>query len=319
MSEIILDEFVSQLFSENRKCIVNADLDGLLSGMLLQYFLKWSIVGFSYCSGSQNEEEVWLCDENEYIEDCVFVDLPVVVPEISVIDQHFVSLNGVFIKKYESTRNKLNPNVMKKLTLKKNYGDKYPFGTVHFILAILENLGKIDESFVFGFTNKIEDFILADLFYRADGVIDNACKYAPNCKNWAQWLMRFGKKNTNVLFSVVEALTEKEDAKESPRVKAVKSVEKKLMSFGCSKDGDCSVLFRKGRYDKINEYFKFLSNSLKFTSLPLVYQMTKFGRLYGERISTIDSKLSEKCNRSDTFSYAFVKFKELSITYIRGK
>ena len=32
-------------YCKNRKCIVNTDLDGILSGILLKNFLNWEIVG----------------------------------------------------------------------------------------------------------------------------------------------------------------------------------------------------------------------------------------------------------------------------------
>ena len=34
------------------------------------------------------------------------------------------------------------------------YTQKYPFGTTHFVLAILENLGYIKDDYVFNFSKK---------------------------------------------------------------------------------------------------------------------------------------------------------------------
>ena len=75
---------------KGKKCIINADLDGLLSGMILQHFLKWDIVGFSSCSGKE-DDDLWLFNKDEDISKCVFVDLPVCLEEYATIDQHFVN------------------------------------------------------------------------------------------------------------------------------------------------------------------------------------------------------------------------------------
>ncbi len=60
--------------------------------MLLQHFLNWEIVGFSCCCG-KNNDELWLKDKNININECIFVDLPVCIENISVIDQHFVAFD----------------------------------------------------------------------------------------------------------------------------------------------------------------------------------------------------------------------------------
>ena len=66
-------EKLKSIFVKNQKCIVNSDLDGLLSGMLLQEFLNWEIVGFSSCAGKP-DDEIWLKDDNIKINECVFVE-----------------------------------------------------------------------------------------------------------------------------------------------------------------------------------------------------------------------------------------------------
>ena len=78
-------EKLKSIFVKNQKCIVNSDLDGLLSGMLLREFLNWKIVGFSSCAGKP-DDEIWLKNDNIKINECVFVDLPVAVKNITIID-----------------------------------------------------------------------------------------------------------------------------------------------------------------------------------------------------------------------------------------
>ena len=96
-----LSNEVINIFKPKRKCIINADLDGLLSGMILQEFLEWEVVGFSSCCGKP-DDELWLYNIEEDINDCVFVDLPVYIKEYSTIDQHFVAFDKDSIEKYNN-------------------------------------------------------------------------------------------------------------------------------------------------------------------------------------------------------------------------
>jgi len=208
MTTIQINENIKKIFIANRKCIINADLDGILSGMLLQHFLNWKVVGYSSCCGKL-DDDLWINDKQEELKECVFVDLPVCVPELTVIDQHFVAFDYESIIRYNSNLNKANPNIMREKVFKNNngrceYTQKYPFGTVHFILAILENLKLIDEKYIFNFKKKLGDFDLADLILRADRVIGNTFEYTPNCLDWANWIMEIGGKNTKDLFLIVK-------------------------------------------------------------------------------------------------------------------
>ena len=316
MFDIYIDENIRNLFKENKKCIVNADLDGVLSGMLLQKFLGWEVVGYSSCCGRPNDE-LWMKDRTENIKDCIFVDLPVYVPSISVIDQHFVLFENDSIAAYNKNKNKINPNVIrgrlfKDKTGKNQYTGKYPFGTVHFVLAVLENLGRINRDYVFDFRKKLGSFDLADLILRADRVIGNTYQYTPNCFDWSDWIMEIGGTNTKALFSLVK--NEYRNRKNTEPL-----VEEKLKSFGCGgSDGDCSNLFRAKDYEKLTNYFSYLSKSLSLEPLP-VFVVHDYGKLHGRRFEINNYNLSVVKNetmKDNVFSFAFVMMRTLSLTYI---
>lgn len=308
---------LKEIFYSNKKCIVNADLDGILSGMLLQHFLNWEVVGYSSCCG-KSADELWLQNETERLQDCVFVDLPVCIPSFSAIDQHFVAFDNDSVDNYLADRNKVNPNIMRNRVFNNNfnhneYAQKYPFGTVHFILALLENFNIINENNSFDFEKPLENFDLADLFFRADRVIGNTCTYMPNCLDWAKWLRNIGRENTYTLFTIAQNQYQQ-------RQQAELRVEHKLKSLGCiGKDGDCSNLFRAKSYQKLNAYFNFLSNALHIAPLPL-YKIYDFGKLYGARYN-IDGDnyytIKAECEQHHVFSYAFVSKSTLSITYFK--
>ena len=312
----ILNESIGNIFTPNKKCIINADIDGIIAGILLQNFLNWEVVGYSSCCGKP-DDELWLYDDNENLNDCIFVDLPVSIKNFSVIDQHFISINEEEVERYQSEGNKINPNVLRKRNfVNKDYTAKYPFGTAHFVLAVLENLGYIPEGYIIDFFKKINDFDLADLVLRADRVIGNTNSYTPNCIDWAHWIESIGGVNTEVLFDVVIK-------EHQTRSVTEKNVEKTLLSFGCKGiDGDCSNLFRCKDYQRLFNYFSFLGSCLDMPPLP-VFVVHEFGMLTGYRVyidyNTDFELLQADCNKDNVFSYAFVTMKALSMTLIDKK
>ena len=57
--KIVLAKAFENIFVPNRKCITNADLDGLISAILLQKYLHWEVVGYSYCGGTK-KDTLWM-------------------------------------------------------------------------------------------------------------------------------------------------------------------------------------------------------------------------------------------------------------------
>lgn len=315
---MILSNEITNLFKRNRKCIINADLDGLLSGMILHKFLGWEIVGFSSCTGKP-DDELWLYDATENLTECVFVDLPVYLKSYSTIDQHFIAFDKDSVEYYKESQNKVNPNIVRERVFKKEdglseYTMKYPFGTIHFIIAVLENMGIIDNNYSFNFEKQLNGFDLADLILRADRVIGNTVSYTNNCIDWLSWLIDIGGKNTNRLFDKVknELLVRKMNEL---------CVEDKMKQLGCKgKDGDCSNLLRGKDYSSLKNYFDYLADAMDLEPIP-VKEIKDFGRLNGKRFEVNDKNLDflkEESLKDNVFSFAFVTMRTLSITYIEG-
>ncbi len=311
-----LSNGIINIFKSKKKCIINADLDGLLSGMILQEFLGWDIVGFSSCCGKSNDE-LWLFDKEEDISECVFVDLPVYLKEYSTIDQHFIAFDKETIEKYNNDSNKLNPNIIReRVFLDKNgknqYIMKYPFGTIHFIIAVLEKIGIINDSYSFNFEKELEEFDLADLILRADRVIGNTVSYTQNCNDWLSWLIDLGGSNTKRLFDKVKSEL-------TTRMISEKKVEDKLKKLGCKgTDGDCSNLLRDKNYNLLNNYFNYLAKSLEMKPIPLK-AINDFGKLTGKKYVVTNKNinfLKKETMKKNVFSFAFIKMTFLSVTYI---
>jgi len=309
------NESIINIFKRDRKCIINTDLDGILSGMLLQHFLNWDIVGFSSCCGKP-DDELWLKEKDIDLKNCVFVDLPIWIKDYLVIDQHFIAFDKDSIKEYNEPKNKINPNIMRERIFKdekgqNQYTSKYPFGTVHFILAILENLEILTSDFKFDFDKTLGTFDLADLFLRADRVIGNTYYYTLNCFDWIGWITNIGGKNTSYLFDKVKN-------EYQIRKQIEPSVEKALKNLGChGNDGDCSNLFREKNYEKIKGYFNFLSKATGIEEVP-VFDIIDYGKLKGLKYTKYNynfNNLKEKLKQENIFSFAFIKKDTLSITY----
>lgn len=306
---------IGAIFSKNRKCIVNADLDGVLSGMLLQHFLDWRVVGYSSCCGKPNDE-LWLAKDVANITDCVFVDLPVCVEGLPVIDQHFVAFNEESVRKFLEQGNKINPNLIKRRVFsdvngRSQYTAKYPFGTVHFILAALENQNIIDKNVTMDLAANLGGFDLADLLFRADRVIGNTNQYTHNCIWWIDWLLSIGGSITKELFTIARN-------EFAARLQRERNVENALLSFGCAgRDGDCSNLFRNRALDGLKKYFSFLGKSLCMEELP-VFPFVDYGKLTGRKIAinTFNFNFAkEETEKDSVFSFAMVSMHALSITY----
>ena len=306
-------EKLQSIFVKNQKCIVNSDLDGILSGMFLQEFLDWEIVGFSSCCGKRNDN-LWLKEGVSNINECVFVDLPVIINDISIIDQHYVAFNKRNLEDYIKNKNKLNPNIIRsRFFLNNDYTKKYPFGTAHFILASLEKLNLISANYAIDFYKELNNFDLADLFLRADRVIGNTYAYTGNCIDWSNWMINYGGSITKQLFNIVktEYIT---------RCQREQIVESKLQSLGCAgSDGECSNLFRLQEQTKLKEYFAFLSKVFNMKPLP-IFKFVDYNNLLGERLVITDlSRINEILQQPNLFSFAFVSKKILSVTYIKGE
>lgn len=315
---MILSNEITNIFVKNKKCIINADLDGLLSGMILQRFLNWEIVGFSSCAGRMNDD-LWLFNAKEDLKECIFIDLPVYLKPFSTIDQHFIAFDNESIEIYKKHNNKINPNIIRERVFKKidgssEYTGKYPFGTIHFIIAVLENMKIIDDSFSFEFKKKLGEFELADLILRADRVIGNTVSYTDNCSDWLKWLMCIGGKNTQSLFNIVQKELFFRKVSES-------KVEEKMYQLGCKgKDGDCSNMLRNKDYSSLKKYFDYLSIAMNMDSIP-IKKIIDFGKLKGMRYEINKNNydfLKKESQKNNVFSFAFVSMRTLSITYIEG-
>ena len=132
-----LSEFFDKAKSKN--IVINTDIDGFLSGMVLQKYMGCKIVGFT-----NSEESIWLTPDIKSIYDPKYVDIFINKPETYCIDQHIVAYNNHHLGKIMSYGTKLNPNLdiekrifCNDLGPDSNYYHKYPFAKTLNIMALI--------------------------------------------------------------------------------------------------------------------------------------------------------------------------------------
>jgi hypothetical protein len=294
----------------NKPIVINSDLDGIMSGLLLKKYLNCSIVGFT-----NSAETVWLnerlCDD--YSELC-FVDIFITNPDTITIDQHIISVNEQHHNLLEKNSNKINPNLLNPRFHLPNssYKTKYPFGTVHFIIALFEKMGiEIDSAISEVNPHKLccIDFIL-----RADDAMKTTVdsKYVDNAADWWNWLKELSNdgKTTNGFIDYLGNTTPKK-AKELK--KRIGDILKKDPYYCDTSDGGIHEITTKENFLKTSviAYFKIIA-SLMHIELFDVESPFKIYAGVSERMS-LTQKQRQELIESNTidgkklFSYAFVR------------
>ncbi len=296
---------------KNKPIIINTDLDGIISGLILKKYLNCKIIGFS-----NSADKVWL-DESfniDKLKDFCFVDMYVANPEIIVIDQHIISVNQEQHKILEKNPNKINPNLlnMRCFLPNESYYKKYPFGTVHFIVALLEGNGFDLENLAL--QQSIQGLSFMDLILRADDTMKTTIdsNYMENAKEWWQWLSELSNQGqvtrqfSNYLCNLPEGYAAKKKQEIANHLTNY--------PFNCdTPDGGVKNITEADYLkDSVKKYFQFISDvsNIELFNLNKCFKEHLIGKTY--RV-TLTSKFHDdfiKNNQikdKDIFSYAFVR------------
>ena len=102
-----------ELIERNPKLIINNDIDGILSGMIMQHYYGCEIVGFS-----NSRDRVWVTPEVDSIMDPIYIDMYINDPGVICIDQHVVADTQTRLDTILNYGTKFNPNLqMERITL----------------------------------------------------------------------------------------------------------------------------------------------------------------------------------------------------------
>ena len=301
-----------KILKKDQKFIISADLDGILSALVLQKYLNWQIVGFC-----DSKNTVWILPkEKKNFKEIVFIDIFIRNPEIKCIDQHIVCLDHNQSAEMYNSQTKLNPNIQNIRYAKKKHGKgeddrefkwKYPLGTVHYIMACIEAL-KIDIK-IENKQSQFNNIKVFDLLLRADdAAFSTSRKYRKNCEIWWNWLKELGGNFTTTLADY--CLNFKED--EAKNIQDVLKDEfKDLKCKPRTKDANFSnqLVENKGeiKYETLKLIEK-ISSSLDFPKLKLESYYEPLVGKYETAETYNEDKIEKVFNRKDLFSYAFTFF-----------
>lgn len=185
---------LESIFANNPDIIINTDIDGFLSGMILQKYYDCRIVGFS-----NSRDTIWVTPEVRSIYAPVYINLYVNRPDVVCIEQHIISYDRNHHDRIESFRSKLNPNLERGRTfmgdLTGDYFHKYPFGTVHYLLSLMAkegihvDLGDLNRSCCVNLNGRRLVTCPGQVLLRADDALYSTLgPYRDNALDWWEWL-----------------------------------------------------------------------------------------------------------------------------------
>lgn len=156
---------------EGQKLIISPDSDGFLCALLYINYFGGEVVGYY-------DGKVMLCREDINPKDCLFLDMDVYCNRIKSIGHHMVCFNkNNKPSNWCNYDNCIQINNLRGFDKTHDFQRKYPFATIHFLLALLSNVKEI---------NLGEDAIVPLLF--SDGVWNVLFGYTENCLDWFEWL-----------------------------------------------------------------------------------------------------------------------------------
>jgi hypothetical protein len=179
---------LKELFAKNPYIIINTDIDGILSGIILCKYCNCQIVGFT-----NSKDTVWLADNYNDLYKYVYIDMFVTNDKAICIDQHVVAVNDTHMKNIIKLGNKFSPQSDDANNLRifssKGFKNKYPFGTVQYLIAQLESEGvkiSLPDLNTPVPNSKIK---IGDLLHRADDAMKTSLyAYKSNADFWWKWL-----------------------------------------------------------------------------------------------------------------------------------
>ncbi len=154
-----------------RKYILSPDSDGFLSGLLVSNCLDGEVVGFY-------DGKVMILKDGTDYRSCTFLDMEINRAGVSSIGNHLVEFNrGIAINNHNFNEC-IQPNILRGFDGKNAFQRKYPFGTIHLLLSILQEGGVIQD---------LPEIAISPLLF-ADGVGNNLFGYPENCIDWISYL-----------------------------------------------------------------------------------------------------------------------------------
>lgn len=188
---------LKKIFETNKDIVINSDIDGFLCGIILQKYMGCRVVGFS-----DSKDKVWLVPEIENMDSPVYIDLYVARPNVICIEQHIIAFDKSHHNEIIGFGSKINPNIERERTfvgdMQSDYYHKYPFGTVHYLIALLAkegilvslpNLEVCHQVPKYGYAKDFLTTTAGHIILRADDALYSTLSpYRENALDWWNWL-----------------------------------------------------------------------------------------------------------------------------------
>lgn len=159
------------IVAKNQDCILSPDSDGLLCGLFMSHYLGWRIQGFY-------DGKVLLVAKDIAPRDCIFLDMEIYRPNVKSVGQHMVLFDKKSPPKgWGAFDQCISANNLRRYDFKNDFKNKYPFGTIHFLAAIVGTQQKVG----------IKKNAVSSLLY-TDGTFKNQFNYPENCLEWLEFL-----------------------------------------------------------------------------------------------------------------------------------
>lgn len=186
-----------EIFEDNNKIIINTDIDGFLSGMILKQYFNCEIVGFT-----NSKDKVWIVEEYDNIFEPVYIDMFINNPETVCIEQHILAYDNEHLREMNQLNRigayarKINPNLERgRNSFRGDYYHKYPFGTVHYLISLMEREGiqvqfpELERKKTYNLNGQQYEICLGQIILRADDAMYSSIgPYRENAISWWNWL-----------------------------------------------------------------------------------------------------------------------------------
>lgn len=152
-------------------CIVSPDADGLMCGLFMSHHLGWTVRGFY-------DGKVLVHDDRITPSACVFLDMEIFRTGVRSVGQHMLIFNKRHLPEmWHQFDACFSINNYRGYDATKEFSLKYPFGTIHFLLATLHSSAPIT----------LADTAVAPLLF-VDGTYHNLFRYTENSLDWLRYL-----------------------------------------------------------------------------------------------------------------------------------
>ena len=242
---------LKSFFNQNPNIIINTDIDGVLSGLILVKYCNCNIVGFT-----NSKDTVWLADGHDNLYGSVYVDMFVTDPKAICIDQHVVALDKKHMQDIRKNKQIFSPQSDDVNNLRVfnswDFKNKYPFGTFQYLVAKLESEGFIIQLPDLHDIVPNSDITIGDLLSRPDDAMETTLfAYKSNAQNWWNWLKELAPNGSiDILKGYLDYLQSVADAKVDA-VALPNGKRHKVKEYDNQRKEDVEVIKKRTR-----EYFK---------------------------------------------------------------